>query len=134
MKKKEFTVIGMNMETISIVYAIILISWGLVITSMSGSQSITSLIPTFLGLPILLMAAGALIMPRLKKLLMHLIVLIGLITFLGGLDLLRSFGDDNGFFRNGWASLSKLMMLITGFIFTVLCVRSFIFTRRNRET
>lgn len=134
MKKKEFTVIGMNMETISIVYAIILISWGLVITSMSGSQSITSLIPTFLGLPILLMAAGALIMPRLKKLLMHLIVLIGLVTFLGGLDLLRSFGGDNGFFGNGWASLSKLMMLITGFIFTVLCVRSFIFTRRNRET
>ena len=127
MKKKEFTVIGMNMEIISIVYAIILISWGLVITSMSGSKSITSLIPTFLGLPILLMAAGALIMPRLKKLIMHLIVLIGLITFLGGLDLLRSFGD-------GWASLSKLMMLITGFIFTVLCVRSFIFTRRNRET
>ncbi len=83
MKKKEFTVIGMNMEIISIVYAIILISWGLVITSMSGSKSITSLIPTFLGLPILLMAAGALMMPRLKKLLMHLIVLIGLLTFLG---------------------------------------------------
>ncbi|MGB0634971.1 MAG: hypothetical protein ACPGKG_05160 [Paracoccaceae bacterium] len=134
MKKKEFTFIGMNMEIISIIYAIILISWGLVITSLSGSQSITSLIPTLLGLPILLMAAGALIIPRLKKLLMHLIVLIGLLIFLGGLDVLRGFGDDNGFFANGWASLSKLMMLITGLIFSVLCVRSFIFIRRNRET
>jgi hypothetical protein len=132
MENKEFTFIGMTMEVVSILYGIILISWGLVITSVSGSQSITSLIPTFLGLPILIMAAGAILIPRVKKILMHLIVLIGFLIFLGGLDLLRNLLGDSGFFDNSWASLSKLMMLITGFIFSTLCVRSFIFIRKNR--
>jgi hypothetical protein len=36
-------------------------------------------------------------------------------------------------FSNFWASISKLMMLITGFIFSFLCVRSFIFIRKNRD-
>lgn len=133
MKKKEFTVMGMTIEVVSILYGIILISWGLVITSLSGSQSSTSLVPTFLGLPILIMAAGAIVIPKLKKVLMHLIVLIGFLIFLGGLDLLRNLFGDNGLFGNNWASLSKLMMLITGLIFSILCVRSFIFIRKNRE-
>lgn len=132
MKKKEFTFIGMTMEVVSILYGIILVSWGLVITFISGSQSVTSLIPTFLGLPILIMAASAIIIPRLKKIFMHLIVLIGLLIFIGGLDLLRNLVGDIGPFENSWASLSKLMMLITGFIFSTLCVRSFIFIRKNR--
>ena len=132
MKKKEFTFIGMTMEVVSILYGIILVSWGLVITSISGSQSVTSLIPTFLGLPILIMATSAIIIPRLKKIFMHLIVVIGFIIFLGGLDLLRNLVGESGFFENSLASLSKLMMLITGFIFSTLCIRSFIFIRNNR--
>jgi len=35
-------------------------------------------------------------------------------------------------FNNMWADTSKLMMLITGFIFTFLCVKSFIFARKSR--
>jgi hypothetical protein len=31
-----------------------------------------------------------------------------------------------------WADTSKLMMLTTGLIFTFLCVKSFIFARKNR--
>ena len=124
---------GMTIEVVSILYGIILISWGLVITSLSGSQSSTSLVPTFLGLPILIMAAGAIVIPKLKKVLMHLIVLIGFLIFLGGLDLLRNLFGDNGLFGNNWASLSKLMMLTTGLIFSILCVRSFMFIRKNRE-
>ena len=100
MKKKEFTFIGMTMEVVSILYGIILVSWGLVITFISGSQSVTSLIPTFLGLPILIMAASAIIIPRLKKIFMHLIVLIGLLIFIGGLDLLRNLVGDIGPFEN----------------------------------
>ena len=133
MNKKEFTVFGMNMEIISIVYGIILITWGLVVTSLSGSNSITSLIPSIVGFPVFLLAVLALILPKLKKLLMHIIVIVGLIIFLGGLDFLRGFGSDDGLFDNFWASISKLMMLITGFIFTFLCVRSFIFIRKNRD-
>jgi len=133
MNKKEFTVFGMNMEIISIVYGIILITWGLVVTSLSASNSLTSLIPSIIGFPVLILAVLSLILPKLKKLLMHIIVIVGLIIFLGGLDFLRGFGLDDGVFSNFWASISKLMMLITGFIFTFLCVRSFIFIRKNRD-
>lgn len=133
MNKKEFTVFSMNMEIISIVYGIILITWGLVVTSLSGSNSITSLIPSIVGFPVFLLAVLSLILPKLKKLLMHIIVIVGLIIFLGGLDFLRGFGSDDSLFDNFWASISKLMMLITGFIFTFLCVRSFIFIRKNRD-
>ncbi|MDE2647048.1 MAG: hypothetical protein OSB31_01255 [Paracoccaceae bacterium] len=133
MNKKEFTVFGMNMEIISIVYGIILITWGLIVTSISSSNSVTSLIPTIIGFLVFLLAVLALTLPKFKKLLMHIIVIVGLIIFLGGLDFLRGFGSDNGVFSNFWASISKLMMLITGFIFSFLCVRSFIFIRKNRE-
>jgi hypothetical protein len=133
MNKKEFTVFGMNMEIISILYGIILITWGLIVTSLSASNSVTSLIPTIIGFLVFLLAVLALILPKFKKLLMHIIVIVGLIIFLGGLDFLRGFGSDNGVFSNFWASISKLMMLITGFIFSFLCVRSFIFIRKNRE-
>jgi len=61
MNKKEFTVFGMNMEIISIVYGIILITWGLVVTSLSGSNSITSLIPSIVGFPVFLLAVLAFI-------------------------------------------------------------------------
>ena len=60
---------------------------------------------------------------------MHVVVSLGLIVFLGGLDFFRSFGN---LFENYWADSSKLMMLITGFVFTYLCIKSFIFARKNR--
>ena len=36
-------------------------------------------------------------------------------------------------FENVWADSSKLMLLITGLIFTYLNVKSFIFVRKNRD-
>jgi hypothetical protein len=68
--------------------------------------------------------------PERKKLFMHIIVLIGLIIFLGGLDFLRSLSNP---FENIWADSSKLMLLITGLIFTYINVKSFIFIRKNRD-
>ena len=60
---------------------------------------------------------------------MHIVVLVGLIIFLGGLDFIRSLGNP---FQNLWADTSKLMLMITGFLFTFLCVKSFIFARKNK--
>ena len=38
----------------------------------------------------------------------------------------------DGPFENVWAGSSKLMMLITGLIYCVLCILSFRFARKNR--
>ena len=127
--KNEYPFMGLTMENISLIYGIFLLLWGIGVSYLSDSNSITSYIPSIFGLPILLFAVLALLVPSKKKLLMHIVVTFGLIIFLGGLDFFRSFGNP---FENVWADSSKLMMMITGFLFTLLCVKSFIFARKNK--
>ena len=62
---------------------------------------------------------------------MHIVVLIGMIIFLGGLDIIRGLTQGN-IFTNIWASSSKLMMMISGLVFTILCIKSFIYNRKNK--
>ena len=128
---KEFTFLGNSIENIAMIYGIFLIVWGIGVTILSDSQSITSLIPAIFGLPIIILSFFAKKFPDRKKLLMHIVVLIGLIIFLGGLDLIRGLIQGN-IFVNLWASSSKFMMIISGLVFTILCIKSFIFNRKNK--
>ena len=129
---KEFTFLGKSMENITILYGIFLIVWGVGVTIFSVSQSITSLIPTILGLAIIILSFFAKKFTNKKKLFMHIVVLIGFIIFLGGLDLIRGLIQGN-IFVNLWASSSKFMMLISGLSFIILCIKSFIFNRKNKS-
>ena len=131
MIKNEYIFLGKNIETISIYYGFFLIVWGIVITILSKSLSITSLIPSFLGLPILILSYLSTIHIKRKKLLMHLVATFALITFFGGLDFIRV-AFSYSMFLNFWADISKLMMSITGSIFMFLCIQSFVFARKNR--
>ena len=125
---EEFKWCGLTIEKLSLYYGIFLISWGLVISLISGSDSFTSYIPSVLGLIVFLFSVLAIKIPNKKKIFMHIVVLFGVIIFLGGLDVLRSL---DSLFDNYWADLSKLMLLVTGFCFTVINVKSFIFIRKN---
>ena len=128
---KEFTFLGKSMENVSIIYGIFLIIWGVGVSFISGSNSLTSYIPSMFGLPILFFAFLAIKFPNRKKLFMHIVVTFGLIVFIGGLDFSRGMIKGT-LFNNIWADTSKLMMLITGLVFTFLCVKSFIFVRKNK--
>ena len=128
---KEFTFLGISMESISITYGIFLIIWGIAVSVISGSNSLTSFIPSIFGLPILLFSILSVKFPNRKKLFMHIVVTFGLIVFIGGLDFSRGLMKGT-LFDNMWADTSKLMMLITGIMFTYLCVKSFIFARKNK--
>ena len=121
------------MEEISILYGGFLMVWAIVVTLISQSGSATSMIPAVFGVPISVIGFLAIRAPAKKKLLMHIVVLLGLIVFLGGLDFLRGLGAEDGPFANPWAGLSKLMMGITGAGFCFLCVNSFIHARKMRE-
>ena len=127
---EEFKWCGLTVEKLSVYYGVLLISWGLVISLISGSDSFTSYIPSVLGLIVFLFSVLAIKIPNKKKLFMHIVVLFGVVIFLGGLDVLRSL--DN-LFDNYWADLSKLMLLVTGFCFTVISIKSFIFIRKNKN-
>ena len=129
---KEFKVLNLTIEKFSLTYGFFLILWGFVISFISGSSSATSYIPSFLGLPLIIFSYLTIKFPSKKKLFMHIVVIFGLIIFLGGLDVIRSL--IGGYvFENFWADISKTMMLLTGLYFLVQCVKSFIFARKNRE-
>ena len=126
----EFKFLGNNMEKISSYYGSFLIIWGFAVSYLSNSESLTSLIPAFLGILIFVFALFALFIPSKKKLFMHIVVIFGLITFIGGLDLFRNY---NSLFNNFWGDLSKFMMLTTGLFFTYLCIKSFIHARKQNS-
>ena len=128
MLKNEFTVFGYGMEKITIIYGFFLVFWGLSVSAASQSDSITSFIPSFLGLPLIIFGFLALMIPVKKKLFMHIVVLFGLLIFLGGLDIARSYPE---IFFNFWADLSKIMLTVTGLIFTYLNIKSFIYARKS---
>jgi len=129
---KEFKVLNLTIEKFSLTYGFFLILWGIVISFISGSSSVTSYIPSILGLPLIIFSYLTIRFPSKKKLFMHIVVIFGLIIFLGGLDVIRSLIGGYAF-ENFWADVSKTMMLLTGLYFLVQCVRSFIFARKNRE-
>ena len=129
---KEFKVLNLTIEKFSLFYGVFLIIWGVVISFISGSNSFTSYIPSFLGLPILFFSYLAIKFTNIKKIFMHIVVIFGAIIFLGGLDFIRSL-ISGSVFDNLWADMSKLMMLLTGFYFSLQCVRSFIFARKNQK-
>ena len=128
----EFKVAGLTMEKLSMYYGLFLILWGVVVSVISGSDSMTSYIPSILGVPVLIFSYLSVKFVSKKKMFMHIVVLFGLIIFLGGLDFIRTLISGNAF-SNLWADLSKIMMLFTGLLFTYYCIRSFIHARKMRE-
>ena len=129
---KEFKVFNITIEKFSLFYGVFLILWGIVISFVSGSSSLTSYIPSFLGLPLVVFSYLAMKFVSKKKLYMHIVVIFGLIIFLGGLDVIRTLIGGYAF-ENFWADISKIMMLLTGFYFSLQCVKSFIFARKMRD-
>ena len=128
----EFKIFGLSIEAFSVLYGVFLILWGVIISFISGSESITSFIPSIIGLPILIFSILSQKFAKRKKFFMHIVVFFGLVTFLGGLDFIRILVTGS-IFLNLWADLSKLMMLLTGMFFVIQCIRSFIYARKLRE-
>ena len=129
---KEFKVLNLTIEKLSLYYGFFLIAWGIIVSFVSGSSSATSYIPSFLGFPLVVFSYLAIKFSSKKKLFMHIVVIFGLIIFLGGLDFIRTLISGYAF-ENLWADISKIMMLLTGLYFLIQCIRSFVFARKNRE-
>ena len=129
----DFLFFGLDMQMITLWYGLFLVVWGFAVSLISGSSSLTSLIPSLLGLPMVACGVIASKFPQKRKLIMHIAVLIGLVNFLGGLDFLRGFTTEMGPFDNVWAGTSKLMLLLTGLGFCILCVRSFMHARSQLD-
>ena len=124
---QDFRILSLSIEFVTTLYGLFMVIWGVAISLISGSSSITSMIPAFVGVPLVFIGLISMIKPTLRKALMHIAVVIGIIAFLGGLDFFR------GMFTNYYAGLSKLMLMVTGFVYVYFCVQSFIFVRRQKK-
>ena len=133
MTESEFTVSGQTAEKITAVIGIILLIWGIFVSLISESQSFTSFIPSFLGLPLFLCGLLSIVFESKKSLFMLIAVIFGLITFLGGLDVVRSFTNDTFLTKSLWADLSKILLLICGGFHTYVCIQSFRYVRKYRK-
>ena len=129
---KEFRFLGFNAIDSSIIFGAILVTWGIIVTQVSSSNSITSLIPTFVGLPVLILSFLTKLLPSQQKLLMHIVVSFGLISVIGGADFFRNFISGSAF-NNFWADLSKLIMFVTGSLYCYVCIQHFRFIRAMKN-
>lgn len=128
--EQEFKVIGFTMPRLTLIYGIFLVLWGAGFSI--GSESVTSWIPSFMGLPILIAGLAAEKFPAKRKLWMHVAVIFGLLCSIGGTRFFSGLGNEAGPFSNPKAASSQLMLFITGGLFTLACIRSFIWARRSR--
>lgn len=124
----EFKIMNLSVPKITIGYGGLLILWGIIISQISDSDSITSYLPSLLGMPLLLSGILAIKTPEKRKLWMHIAVTFGLLGALGGTRFFMVMADGINY-----ASGSMLMLLITGSIYTGICVKSFIWFRKNKE-
>ena len=126
----EFKVMEMTVPRISEIVGGIMVLWGVVTYIFTGMTSVTSLIPSFVGIPIL--AAGFLVkkFPDKKALFMHISSTFGLIAVLGGFMAIK------GIIDNDWtmSTISQLFLLIIGSTYTGICVKSFIHARASRQS
>ena len=133
-QQTEFTVLGKNIEHLSIYYGFFLFLWGVVISLLSGSTSFTSYIPSYIGSVVILFSYLSIKFSNKKKIFMHIVALTGVLIVLGGLDVIRT-AINGKLFDNYWADVSKIMMLITGVLFIYFCFMSFRHSRKmaNKE-
>jgi len=120
------------MAKISIIFGLILIILGLISYLGISSESITALIPTFLGIPVLILGFLALNEKYLKHA-MHgtaVLMLLGFAGTVGGLiKFFRMLGGEV-FERSSAITIQAIMAMIC-MIFLIFAIKSFVDTRRK---
>ena len=129
----SFKFLGLTVPRLSEIFGLFLVLWGVLVSLATGSDSLTSWIPSVIGVPILAMGLLARFQLDRAKVWMHIGALFGLIAFLGGVDFFRSWFSSGQPFEPLAAGISKLMLFLTGGSFTAIGIQSFIWARKKPE-
>lgn len=125
----EYKPMGVTMANLTIGYGVLLIVWGIAVSLLSNAASITSYIPTIVGIPMAISGIMANAQPHKKKLWIHISVFFGALCAIGGTRFFMVMSKDD---VSAYAKGSMLMLLITGVVYTYFCVQSFKHARRAR--
>ena len=116
------------MARISIVCGVVLIALGVVVTVASDSQSMTSLIPAFIGAVFLLLGVAGAAKPSLNHHAMHAAAALSLLAILGSAGSLIARGST------GWALFAQVATIVVAGLFLILAIRSFKAARAARSS
>ena len=119
------------MTIFGVLYGAVLVIVGVFGYFKAGGESVTALIPAFLGSPVVFLSMLSL-NPKYLKLSMHINVVIALLGFLGTLKDTVIFISGQEI-ENELAAYSKAITCIVSLLFIVFSVKSFIKARKAKR-
>ena len=124
----EFTVLGLTIPRIAIYEGAILVLWGVAAYIISGQSSITAMIPSFMGAPLMILGLLSEKIPDMRHHLMHASMVMALLMVLGGARVFADFSD-----MSNLAISSHIILIFVGVTFMVCGIMSFRAARLARE-
>ena len=124
----EFKFLSLPIPNFAMVCGGILILSGIISYLISDSGSLTALIPSFFGIPLLIMGFLSNRNEANKHHYMHAAMVFALVSVLGGMRIFSIWSDASDL-----TLLSHVILIIVGTIFMVAGILSFRHTRKSRE-
>ena len=124
----EFTVSGLTIPRIAIYERAILVLWGVAAYIISGQSSITAMIPSFMGAPLMILGLLSEKIPDMRHHLMHASMVMALLMVLGGARVFADFSD-----MSNLAISSHIILIFVGVTFMICGIMSFRAARLARE-
>jgi len=124
----EFTVSGLTIPRIAIYEGAILVLWGIVAYIIWGQSSITAMIPSFMGAPLMILGLLSEKIPDMRHHLMHASMVMALLMVLGGARVFADFSD-----MSNLAISSHIILIFVGATFMICGIMSFRAARLARE-
>ena len=124
----ECTVSGLTIPRIAIYEGAILVLWGVAAYIISGQSSITAMIPSFMGAPLMILGLLSEKIPDMRHHLMHASMVMALLMVLGGARVFADFSD-----MSNLAISSHIILIFVGATFMVCGIMSFRAARLARE-
>jgi hypothetical protein len=124
----EFKFLSLPIPNFAMVCGGILILSGIISYLISDTGSLTALIPSFFGIPLLIMGFLSNRNEANKHHYMHAAMVFALVSVLGGMRIFSIWSDASNL-----TLLSHVILIIVGTIFMVAGILSFRHTRKSRE-
>ena len=124
----EFRFLGLTIPNLAMLSGSILILWGFFSYIASDSGSITALIPSFFGVPLIILGFLSIRNESNRHHYMHASMIVALISVLGGFGIFQIEDASN------LTLASHLILLVVGIIFMIGGILSFRHARKLRES
>ena len=106
----DFTFLGQTIPRLTLLVGGALVVEGIGFYLGTGMTSMTSLIPAFFGIPLIAMSIMATRQPEKSHFWMHIAVVFGLLTFLGGLMGIKGLVSND----LSASTIAQLLMIVMG--------------------